>query len=169
MATAYHNFGPCIPQVSTGANSAYEVLGVCQNGGRVAIEYLHRPIRSDLGGEAPVEEQQMGVRARVTMEIIAPDKSVLSKVRARSGGTAAGTGEGTPATPGTLMGTSGAYFSLYLPSSNEDPWRFTSCKLASDEIKEGTESEPARLVFDAIRYVAGSANTVANTTLYTRV
>ncbi len=169
MATAYHVFGPCIPQVNTGTNGAYEVLGVSEDGGTVEIEHKTRPIHSDLSGpEEPAEKQAMGQSAVIRMKIVAPDEAVMTKLRNYSSGAGSGGTEGTPGTPGTLLGTTNSVFKLYLPSSAQSPWRFTSCHLEKDSIKEGTEADSYDLTIRAWRFIAGSVNTVANTTLYAR-
>ena len=171
MATKYHNFGACVPQVGTGASGALEVLGATLNGGTIREEFKFRRLHSDLSGpETPAELQGMGVEATINFRLATVDEAVLTKVKLlSSGSTTAGT-EGTPGTPGVLMGTSGSAFKLYLPSANENPWLFTTCVLLPDmRIKEGTESDPYELTFFAWRFIAGSAVAISGTTLYTRV
>lgn len=168
-ATAYHVFGPCIPQVNTGVNAAYEVLGVTEEGGTIEEEFKTRPIHSDISGpEEAAEYQQMGVAATIRMKLVAPDEAIITKIKNLSSGAGSGGTEGTPGTPGALLGTSNCVFKLYLPSSTVSPWRFTSCKIDKNGIKEGTEAGSYDLTIRAWRFIAGTANSVANTTLYTR-
>lgn len=165
MATAYHYFGPCIPQTDTGSSNAFEALGVSEDGGRIEEEPLVKPVKSDLGGsEAPVEFQQMGLKVTCRVKLVAIDEAVLIKMKKLSIGN---TTEGVPATPGLLMGTNSKRFSLYLPSSTQAPWVLTNCRLISLSIKEGTEYGVYELVIEAWRYVAGTASTNAGA-VYTR-
>lgn len=169
MATAYHVFGACIPQVSSGVNGAFEVLGVTEDGGTVEEEFKTRPIHSDLSGpEEAADYQQMGVAATIRMKIVAPDEAVLTKLKKLSSGAGSGGTDGTPGTPGTLLGTGNCTFSLYLPSASVSPWRFTTCKIDKNGIKEGTEAGSYDLTIRAWRFIPGTANSVANTTLYVR-
>lgn len=168
MATANHVFGACIPQTDTGTNNAYEVLGVTMNGGTVELETHRRPIYSDIGGpESPVEWQQMGGKATIRFKLIHPDEAVVTKIRKLSDANLSGN-EGTPGTPGTVMGAGGHRFSLYLPSSTQNPWVFSNCMIAREGIKESSEADGYDLTIEAWRYIAASANSVANTVLYTR-
>lgn len=165
MATQYYTHGPCVPQVSTGANSAYEVLGVARRGATVGVTYHRKEIKSDAGGDAPVEIQAMGSEASISMELVHIDTAVLDKIRYRSEGH---TTVGQGGVPGVLLGTGSHLFGLTLPSSTGTPWTFAKCLLEQDEGTYGTENSEPRLRFKAIRYIAGSAVTTQNVALYTR-
>lgn len=165
MATQYETFGPCCPQVGTGTNNAMELLGVCENGGTIRIEYMEREIKSDAGGDAPTEIQAMGSVAEIEMDLPVKDLSVLAKCRFRSEG---GTVDGTAPAPGLLLGTGGFTFGLYLPSAIGTPWYFLYCRLAQPSVKVGTEYAKDRLRFKAFRYLAGTGASVANVKLYQR-
>lgn len=169
MATKYYNFGPTVIQTATGVAGAYEVLGVATKGGRIQIKNEFKDLRSDLSGNAAAERQWLGSAARISVELATVDVAVLTKViqRAMANDAAA---EGLPGTPGALMATGQHAHGLYLPSSNENPWVFTTAMLEEPEKVEGTEHEPFRLVFGAIRYIPGTASVLSNSyTLYTRV
>lgn len=169
MATQYLTFGPCVPQVSTGASEALEVLGVCEDGGDITIQYEETPIVSDAGGKAPTEIQQMGSLAYIEFALPVVDTAVLDKVIRRSEGSAT-LGQG--GVPGALLGTGVAgvpyLFKLYLPSTLTSPWSFYYCKLESFRGKYGTEYTKPRLRFKAIRWLAGTAATAAAAVLFTR-
>lgn len=168
MATAYRVFGACLPQVGTGPADAYEVLGVCQKGGRVDFENHFHAIHSDLSGPmAPAEFQQMGATARITFELASVDEAVLAKVMKRALANGGGT-EGTPGTPGALMGTGSHAHKLYLPSSAINPWVFDTVRLLRPETIEGTVAEPVKLVFEAWRYIPGTASSASSYKLYSR-
>lgn len=159
MATAFHVFGPCVPQTDTGSANAFEALGVCENGGTVDEEDLVQPIHSDLGGPmSPVEFQQMGIRYTIRMQIIAPDEAVVTKIKILSQG---GSADGTPATPGLLLGTNSKKFKLYLPSANVAPWVFQHSRIVRNGIKEGTVAGSYDLTIDAWRFLAGSASSMS--------
>jgi hypothetical protein len=154
--------------VGTGTSEAYEVLGVCQKGGRVDFDINYHPIYSDLSGPmAPADRQQMGATARISMELAAVDEAVLAKVMKRALANAAGT-DGTPGTPGALMGTGGHAHKLYLPSSTISPWVFDTVVLLRPETVEGTVAEPVKLVFEAWRYIPGTASSASSYKLYSR-
>jgi hypothetical protein len=168
MTTAYHNFGPCVPQVSTGVSSAFEVLGVCDGGSRVEETFATRNIHTDLSGpDQPAEKQMMGVAVRVTMDISDPDETVITKIKQRSMANGGGTA-GTPGTTGALLATGGHAFSLYLPSSTADPWVITTCSVAQNGITEGTVAGTYRITFEGWRFIPGANTTVSGTKLYTR-
>lgn len=166
MATAYHVFGACIPQVDTGSANAFEVLGVSEEGGTVEEEPLVREIFSDISGPmAPADHQQMGIKCTIRFKLVSPDEAVVTKIVLLS---QAASSAGTPGTPGTLMGTNSKKFKLYLPSSSQNPWVFTNCKIAKNGIKEGTEAGSYDLVIDAWRFIAGSASSVSGSSVYSR-
>lgn len=168
MATAYRVFGACLPQVGTGSADAYEVLGVCQKGGRVNFDVQLHAVHSDLSGPmVPAEYQHMGAECRVTFELATVDEAVLAKVMKRALAASGGT-EGTPGTPGTLMGTASQAHKLYLPSSAISPWVFDTAILLNPETIEGTVAEPVKLVFRAWRYIPGSASSASSYKLYSR-
>lgn len=166
MATSYHAFGAGVIQLNTGANSAMETLGLTEEGAQIEVTHEVHEIKSDAGGDrVPVEFQAMGSRARITAPVIAWDDAVLAKAVYKSEG---GSAEGTAVAAGALLGTGGFLFQLYMASSTDNPWLFYYVRLANSGHDPGTKSKPRRLVFDAIRFVAGTATSVSGVKLYQR-
>lgn len=167
MALAYFTAGPGYLQTNTGASSAYETLGMSQDGIRIGIERLHSPIKSDAAGESPADFQFMGSQARITAELTAWDKAVLAKLQAKADASAT---DGQAGAIGAILGVGGFDFSLYLPSSTADPWVFAACKLeGAQEVNVGTKQSILRITFMAFRKVGPTSTNVSGTALYTRV
>lgn len=166
MATSYHVFGPCVPQVGTGTLNAMEVLGVTLDGGNVQLDHKEIPVHSDAGGpQAEVEIQQVGSIALIDFDLTSWDEAILTKLLLA---TEAASTLGQAGAPGALLGTGGFLKGLYLPSSVDSPWYFPFAKLMPNSGKFGTEHTRRRLRFKAIRFVPGSVATVAAVPLYTR-
>lgn len=167
MPFAQHVFGPCTPQVDTGASNAFEPLGVTEDGGTIEEEILEKLQHSDVSGpEAEADVQQMGLRVLIRFKLTNTDEAVLTKIKKLSQGGAAA--EGAPGTPGVWLGSGSFKFKLYLPSALQLPWVFTSCRLAKNGIKESTEFGNYDLTIKAWRYISPTASNVSGTTIYTR-
>lgn len=165
MALGYHTFGPCTPNVGTGASNAMEALGLTVGEGRVFITREQKGVMSDAGGDVEAEIQAMGSRARIEMELASWDDAILSKLEAAAEG---GATEGLGVQTGALLGTGGFLKGLYLPSSTDLPWFFLTTKLLDSGHNPGTAWGKRRVVFSAIRFIPGTAITAAGVYLYKR-
>jgi hypothetical protein len=166
MASAYHVHGPCYIQTYTGSSNAYETVGMTRDGARISIEPIRLPIKSDAAGDGEADFQVMGDRARISLELVAWDKAILTKLVQKASGTAT---EGQSGEMGTILGVGGFMHKLYLPSSTDDPWVFNYVTMNNPhELNVGSEHGKKRLVFTAIRLVGPTATGMGTVSLYSR-
>jgi len=163
---AYRVHGPVVLSVGTGANNALQDIGVSESGAQLRVTYHTRPVYSDVGGpETPVELQDMGQSAKISMDLCSWNETYLQQLYIRAGGAngqAATYGDVTPR--GRFIGTDGKLFCVTLiPQLQtastywEDGWHFYYCHLeGAKEIKVGTVQTGLRLSFMAIPHIQGS-------------
>lgn len=166
----YNPFGPAYVMVDVG--DGLETLGISQAGINVRISRKKRAVMSDAAGpDVPAELQQMSMEADIDVDLISWDVVTLGRLLDKAaGGPGAAAIEGEIAVPGGLVGTTGLYFPLYLPSTLTGPFYFPTATIRNpDSIKVGTEYAPQRLSFYAWPFVAGSVISAGGTVLYQRI
>lgn len=168
MATAIHVNGVCVVQTGTGADEALETLGVTVDGADVEIIDQTYPVHVDTyGGTAgvPFDEQTMLQMARIRVDLVHYDETVLAKLRpCLPNGV-----DGTMPAAGALFGVGGSYRRLLLTSPIAGlPWNFLKARVdGSRQVRLGTKHNIWRMSFLALPY-SGSTVTSSGVVLYNR-
>jgi hypothetical protein len=157
--------GTALVSVGTGSAGALETLGYTDQGVDIEIEELTNDIITDVMGMAPQEVQSMGMIARITVPLIAVDRTVLAKITGRGDRTTVGLVN----TPGLLLGTNSHLFRVGIAAPLDTPWSFSKCFMRPGfGAKLATKANPFRVQFTAIPYAAYTVTSGKDTPLWTR-
>ena len=114
---------------STGSGNPYSLLGYTDKGVTIQIDQKYSEWYSDeLGSAVPVDFQDVGAIAKITVPLIACDDIVLNNILSYNDEKVSGfaTGSGIIGTPGLMVGQTGYYISLNIVSDQDYPWYFPS-------------------------------------------
>lgn len=164
---AHRVHGPAVVLVGTGSNNALETLGVTLDGASIRLTHHRRDVHNDVGGpDAPVDRQDMGSTARISVTLVDILEDTLRKLEYRSregNGQAPTFGDITPR--GRLVGADGKTFRVQfvpqLQTANtywEDGWHFYYCDMDQEPVENriGTVVTNVRLSFFAFPYIAAN-------------
>ena len=159
--------GTAFVYVGTGAGNALQLLGYTDQGVEMSVDEFKEPIMTDLyGNRVPQDYQDMGMSARITVNLIACDRTVLASVIGR--GDRSEVGEISQ--PGLVLGMSGYAFGVAIASPADYPWVFYSCLMSKGfGTRLATKANPFRCDFQAWPFSPYTATTGKNATLWTRV
>ena len=170
--------GPALVQVKGAVNTSIgslTQLGLAESAIRVSPAYYHDPIIVDaMGPNVPMDEQVFLAEARVTMDLVHYDRTVIDACLALA---MAGSTAGTMVGAGTRMGggvarfaAGNCYIGLNISSPVAGkPWRFLYAKLDGNpaQFPLGTKRSIVQLTWLCIPYMvdpwnsgAGSAGAV---------
>lgn len=167
MARNYFVMGETMVAVKGRSDStiaALSNLGLTSEQIRIGVEYKHLPIQVNAYGQVPPESQGMGMLARVNMQLVHFDESVLNACIQE--GLAGAPSIGTLGHAGALMGNGLARFGPggaagnhfiglnILSALGQSPWRFYFAQLAGNPMSWplGTERSLVDLQWTAFPY-----------------
>lgn len=162
----YSITGVALCYTGTGGAGALELLGYTEDGVDIDVTENVSPIMTDLfGPETPQDFQSMGMVARITMPLIAFDRTVLNKVTGKGDRTTVGLTN----TPGLVMGVAGHAFRLGIACPADTPWSFTKAIVRPGfRTRLGTKARPFVMEFFAWPFVTYTATTGKDQSLWTR-
>lgn len=158
--------GPALVSTGTGSVGALETLGYTEGGVDVEITEHTDPVMTDIfGTQIPHDFQDMGMSARITVPLIAIDRTVFLKVIGKGDRTTVGLLN----TPGLLKGQGGHAFRLGIAAPADSPWSFTKVIVQpGTRLRLATKAYPITMTFFAIPFSAYTVTAGKDTSLWTR-
>lgn len=157
---------------SVGSGNPYSLLGYTDKGVSIQIDQKYVEWFTDqLGPTVPVDFQDVGAIAKISVPLIACDDTVLSDILSYNDEKVTGfpTGAGIVGTPGLMVGQTGFYIGLNIVSDQDYPWYFPSTIIAPGfKHQVATVAHPFVLEFLAWPLVAFNANSAKGTILWSR-